>query len=458
MAPTLPTELIKHILELLYDNVRTPRYNPTTPFDEIEGEKLAFAFRPCFLVSKTFYALALPIAARHLLPPFGAQGALEASDKLEQARLHLLNQGLGQAVESIHVPAGLTRHREQDVFLAFPRLRTLYSFGIVQNLHLLPKTLTILTLEAKASLDSGHWAHLGEAAPHLTSLSLKGKSRYSGDHGPLHLYASPKPVDPGWRLKHLALNHLSGSEEQALAFITASASTLESLSFDCHHPMHFSTIHPGSVLSNVTTPLPLLRRLCLGRVGDPFILPPACSVLDRTLLPNLEELQLYVRRSSIHQLLTISPTIVTVLLTSSEEATSPIALDILKTFVAGHSGLRLLSLDCAFLLRSIRIDTKSCRSSARFEGPSSPAARSVRVRTRLRARRGMEMSRTSWIRMTTARLWTSMPRKGRSGRTFGARRRGRRWDSHLNSTLLTPPKSPPLLLRRKEARLESWRV
>jgi len=62
MAPTLPTELIKHILELLYGDTRSSGHL-TTSFDTWDGERVAYVFRPLLSVSKTFYALALPIAA-----------------------------------------------------------------------------------------------------------------------------------------------------------------------------------------------------------------------------------------------------------------------------------------------------------------------------------------------------------------------------------------------------------
>lgn len=339
MAPTLPSELIKHILELLYEDLRSPDYL-ATPFNTRDGEKLACFFHPILLVSKTFYALALPIAIRHL---FRSTVVERATDKLHQALGHIFKRSVGQSVKSICLPVRF----QADYLTALPLLRTLHSFHLIKKALLIPSSLTTLVLQVGETLNAAELRALALASPNLTALSLSGHDNCSSLL-PLHFEESPDVVIPKWSLKHLALHYLTGSKQQVLALITSSAATLESLTFTLPNSGIWvnPNIRPRSVLDRLDRPLSALRRLDLGELHPPS---RGSTFLDRPLLPSLEYLTLPISRRSIHQILTLSLTLIGLSLIAVDlklKTSSPRALDTLKAFIKGRPALRLLSIDC----------------------------------------------------------------------------------------------------------------
>lgn len=347
MVPMLPAELIKHILELLYEDLRSPGRSVPTPFDLWADVRIIHLFHPLLSVSKTFYALALPIAVRHLfLTP---DTAVRACDKLDQALEQLSRRGMGWAVRSICLPFDLDAEQAERSLKALPCLRALHSFQLVKNPSALPQSLTTLVLNTTETLDASELGALALATPGLTSLTLSGHDG-SGSLLPLHFEESQSVARPDWRLQHLALHYLSGSEEQVLTLITSTATTLETLAFTVPEFGGWETpIFPDSVLDLLDRPLPALRSLNLGELHP---LSHASTLLDRSLLPSLEYLTLPIGRNSIHQILTLSLTLIGVSFIAVDhlrlKASSPRAIDTLKTFIKGRPELRLLSVDCSF--------------------------------------------------------------------------------------------------------------
>ncbi|ORY89652.1 hypothetical protein BCR35DRAFT_300057 [Leucosporidium creatinivorum] len=310
----------------------------------MEGEKLAFVFRPVLLVSKTFYALALPIAARHLFPSAPDD---YATATLFEACNHVTRHGLQNAVETAWLPTGTQTWDQQCYFEAFPRLRTLQALEFIINPVELLGALTTRVLQSGGTFKSTKLKALALAAPHLTALSLSGDDR-TGKKLPLCLEASTEVIIPNWRLQHLAFHYLEGSKEQALAFITSSSATLQTLKFTLPDTGRWSEppIWPSPVLNDLDRPLPLLRHLDLGELHPPS---RASTFLDRSLLPNLEYLTLPICRRSIRQILSLPLTLIAASLIAVDiklKASSPLGVDTLKSFIKGRPALKLLSVDC----------------------------------------------------------------------------------------------------------------
>lgn len=339
-------ELIKHILELLYEDMRSPSPRLAPLFDKLEGETLAYVFRPFFLVSKTFYAFALPIAARHFCPWAQQHEATRTLQILQQARSHFEEQGVPWAVESLLLPEGLLDDEEQAFFRSFPRLRTLRSFShTFSSPNSLPCSLTTLIIESGGTLSSADLTKLTSATPHFTALSLEGAYK-DGDYIPLYLLEPSSSIAlPPWRLQPLALAGVVGSKKQALALVTSSSATLRSLKLHWPWVRRWVTEYTAvnKFLERLHTPLPALRHLDLGEAGSILPLP------DRAFFPIIEELHIPVRRNTLQHVVHLSLTLRRVSFLAyglQLGATSSRAVETLKTFVSGRPALQCLLDDC----------------------------------------------------------------------------------------------------------------
>lgn len=107
MLPTLPTELVKHVLEALYDELRGED-DATTP---VGAYHVNLVFTHLSLVSKTLRALCLPIAFRHIFVrpshpygPFDADIPLRARFEPDTRTLEALDTlGMASKALSMHV-------------------------------------------------------------------------------------------------------------------------------------------------------------------------------------------------------------------------------------------------------------------------------------------------------------------------------------------------------------------
>ncbi|ORY89634.1 hypothetical protein BCR35DRAFT_350090 [Leucosporidium creatinivorum] len=348
MASSLPTELIKHILELLYEDVRSYEpYNPDSPFGKMDGEHVAFIFYPFLFVSKIFFALSLPILARHLFRTSTDLVAISNSDRLLASVASLDARGLKSVIKSLTLPPNLSATEAAAVLRGCTRLNTLHLFDFDPIVHVTPSSITTLLLTTNTQSGLADLPSLARAFPRLASLWLEGSSR-DDTGGPIILKIPTASAAPGWCLRDLVIRDFVGAEDELVAFLEQLAPTLETLSLindtDQLDKFEHLEIVIGSVVDRLTAPFPRLRGL---RFGELTWLSCDSVFFNRRHLPLIAEIALTLDDNSLPILLELPPSLSHALLAFAEielGANSP-EMDILLKFVEAQSHLQLLSID-----------------------------------------------------------------------------------------------------------------
>jgi len=353
MPPTLPPELIKHILVLVYEGVReveAPNAPSNTLPNHLDGEHVPHIFRPFLLVNKTFHALALPFLVRHLFARrlVANQRELRAHQKVVVAFVHQHN--LGTAVKSIAAPSRLTETEQTELIRACSALDAVYLDAAIPSasLLLLPSTLSSLEIDGHGLvLTYGDLVTLQSSTPRLKVLGFGKKWACVR----LELTAEQEDeyenFDSPWRLQKLDLGSIAGSAIPILGWLRDSATTLRRLS------THALFLHDRGGFKKIEYPLEELQHPLPSLVSLsqhwPMYDPSRLASLAAANLPNLSTLGLQVAGSALAALQAAPITLRRVQLTLLDEhddhLNDALAIRDLGAFITTHPALELLELD-----------------------------------------------------------------------------------------------------------------
>ncbi|ORY85345.1 hypothetical protein BCR35DRAFT_302814 [Leucosporidium creatinivorum] len=339
MAPTLPAELIKHILELVYEDVRPVHRSPLLdPWSFGFDGAFLFTFRPILLVSKAFHALALPFLVRDLATYMVPSTQSKAFNFIQK-------HSLGSHVQILLGNQGdLTSEQKVNLFRACPNVRTLYLLSPLPLDLQVPSTITTLHLRGFPYFDRYAAFTLADSLPQLKRLALFELK---------NVVTHPFPLSSCWRLEELAIQTVPPEmEAQVLAWIADSSSSLRVFSlttpsfYKSASTHQKDTLSPSALIPELSSVLPSLRWLHLGAEGS---LPVGCEILGEETLPSWEVLEIAVDEDSVDQLLDLSSTIRRVVLTITSEnfefTRTSTVVRTLKAFVKTHPRLELFSID-----------------------------------------------------------------------------------------------------------------
>lgn len=349
--PTLPTEMVKHTLELLYEDVRALEpYSPHPPFGLFDGEHVAFVFKPLFLVSKIFYALSLPIAVRHLLNTARPTPTKEHALDVKHVVKLLKRRSAGQAVQSLALnPSTVSESRQLALVGVCTRLRKIHLFNQL-DFSLLPATIDTLILQARGTLGATALSAMSKALPNLKHLALEGgwkqKMRRRLE---LVVERGRPPVFGHWKLASLSLRCLAGSQAQLLVLIIEAAPTLTTLFVRDIKTLPITDTFPPpridyTLLSAIPCSLPVLKTLRSFVGSHPS---PGVQVVSHSSAPFLEVVEISLSDRTIPLLLDVSPTLKRALLflDRADFGAGTNATATLMSFVQTHPALELLSLE-----------------------------------------------------------------------------------------------------------------
>ncbi|ORY90805.1 hypothetical protein BCR35DRAFT_299389 [Leucosporidium creatinivorum] len=353
MPPTLPTELIQHILDLIYERWREPYHkDPTSLPCSLEGELVPDIFQRFLRVSKTFHALALPIIVRHL---FARSMLGHLPRYTSEIAAVIQRRHLGPSVRSLALPSGLPTEAEALLFASCSALSTFYLVGsqaaeasLRVLLASLPSSLQFLSIAASVTLTTADLALFAKMLPNLHTLAL-GSCRETVTIDVDIEPGSMWPIISAWTLRHLSLERLSGGAAPIVHWLQEAASTLESLTMG-YLPLEDATtvFDRVEILRDVHAPFPSLHSFVVPDTGsalEPIL--PDFAPLHRSELPNLETLSISVNCQSLEQILDTSTTVrrLELHLCRIVPTRLPSALETIVKFVNDHPALIFLHLD-----------------------------------------------------------------------------------------------------------------